>query len=151
MSLSTSEKVDSLEEQSVDANNSDQPHDFEGLPYNLPDKPVVTIETRTSWVPLNLRDLWAYRELLYFLMWRDVKVRYKQTVLGVAWAVIQPLITMLIFAYFFGKLARVPTDGVPYPIFVYAAVLLWTFFSNSVTNGASSLTGNSNLITKVYF
>jgi len=119
--------------------------------YDLPDKPVVTIEAHTSWVSLNLRDLWSYRELLYFLMWRDIKVRYKQTVLGAAWAVIQPLITMIIFTYFFGKLAKVPTDGVPYPVFVYAAVLLWTFFSNSVTNGANSLIGNSNLITKVYF
>src|SRR5882762_267151 len=119
------------------------------LSYNLPDKPVVTIETRKSWVPLNLRDLWAYRELLYFLMWRDVKVRYKQTVLGAAWAVIQPLTTMIIFTYFFGKLARVPTDGVPYPVFCYTALLLWTFFSNGVTNGANSLVGNSNLITKV--
>src|SRR4026208_811731 len=87
--------------------------------FNLPDKPVVTIETRKSWVSLNLRDLWAYRELLYFLMWRDIKVRYKQTVLGAAWAVIQPLTTMIIFTYFFGKLARVQTDSVPYPVFCY--------------------------------
>src|SRR6266567_5854174 len=121
------------------------------LSYDLPEKPVVTIEARKSWVPLNLRDLWAYRELLYFLMWRDIKVRYKQTVLGAAWAVIQPLVTMIIFTYFFGKLARVPTDGVPNPIFFYTGVLLWTFFSNGVTNGANSLIGNSNLITKVYF
>jgi lipopolysaccharide transport system permease protein len=119
--------------------------------YDLPDKPVVTIEAHKSWVALNLRDLWSYRELLYFLMWRDIKVRYKQTVLGAAWAVIQPLVTMIIFTYFFGKLAKVPTDGVPYPIFVYTAVLIWTFFSNGVTSGANSLIGNSNLITKVYF
>lgn len=117
----------------------------------LPDKPVLTIEARKSWVPLNLPDLWECRELLYFLMWRDIKVRYKQTVLGAAWAVIQPLVTMIIFTYFFGKLARVPTDGVPYPIFFYTGLLLWTFFSNSVANGALSLIGNSNLITKVYF
>jgi lipopolysaccharide transport system permease protein len=121
------------------------------LSYDLPEKPVVTIEARKSWVPLNLRDLWAYRELLYFLMWRDIKVRYKQTALGAAWAVIQPLVTMIIFTYFFGKLAKLPTEGVPYPIFVYAALLLWTFFSNGVTSGANSLIGNSNLITKVYF
>src|SRR5712691_4002104 len=132
-------------EQSGDQVNSCKPT------YDLPEKPVVTIEARKSWVPLNLRDLWACRELLYFLMWRDIKVRYKQTVLGAAWAVIQPLVTMIIFTYFFGKLARIPTDGVPYPIFVYTAVLLWTFFSNGVTNGANSLIGNSNLITKVYF
>jgi homopolymeric O-antigen transport system permease protein len=119
--------------------------------YALPDKPVVTIEPRKRWTALNLRDLWACRELLYFLVWRDIKVRYKQTVLGAAWAIIQPLVTMLIFTYFFGKLARVPTDGVPYPIFFYTGLLLWTFFSNGVTNGANSLIGNSNLITKVYF
>jgi len=119
--------------------------------YDLPDKPLLTIEARKSWVPLNLRDLWACRELLYFLMWRDIKVRYKQTVLGAAWAVIQPLVTMIIFTYFFGKLAKVPTDGVPYPIFFYTGLLLWTFFSNGVSSGANSLIGNSNLITKVYF
>lgn len=119
--------------------------------YALPDKPVVLIEPRKRWAALDLRDLWAYRELLYFLVWRDIKVRYKQTVLGAAWAIIQPLVTMIIFTYFFGKLARVPTDGVPYPIFFYTGLLLWTFFSNGVTNGANSLIGNSNLITKVYF
>jgi lipopolysaccharide transport system permease protein len=119
--------------------------------YSLPEKPLVTIEPRRSWAPLNLRDLWANRELLYFLMWRDIKVRYKQTTLGAAWAIIQPLVTMMIFTYFFGKLARVPTEGVPSPIFFYSAVLLWTFFSNGVTSGANSLIGNSNLITKVYF
>ena len=119
--------------------------------YDLPEKPLVIIEPRTAWVPLNLRDLWASRELLYFLMWRDIKVRYKQTVLGAAWAVIQPLVTMIIFTYFFGKLTRMPTEGVPYPIFFYTGLLLWTFFSNGVTSGANSLIGNSNLITKVYF
>lgn len=121
------------------------------LSYDLPEKPVVTIEARKSWVAINLRDLWSYRELLYFLMWRDIKVRYKQTALGAAWAVIQPLVTMIIFTYFFGKLARIPTDGVPNSIFFYTGVLLWTFFSNAVTSGANSLIGNSNLITKVYF
>ena len=134
-----------LTEQSGDQANSCDPT------YDLPEKPVLTIEAHKSWVPLNLRDLWACRELLYFLMWRDIKVRYKQTVLGAAWAVIQPLVTMIIFTYFFGKLAKVPTDGVPYPIFFYTGLLLWTFFSNGVTSGANSLIGNSNLITKVYF
>jgi lipopolysaccharide transport system permease protein len=152
MSL-TSEKLDRIENQgqSSPGNSPATASMFEGRSYDLPDKPVVTIEAHKSWVPLNLRDLWSYRELLYFLMWRDIKVRYKQTVIGAAWAVIQPLVTMLIFTYFFGKLAKVPTDGVPYPIFVYTALLLWTFFSNGVTNGANSLVGNSNLITKVYF
>jgi homopolymeric O-antigen transport system permease protein len=147
------EKVEEVEavDQSVQAVKPDAPPLSGALAYNLPDKPVVTIESHKSWVPLNLRDLWAYRELLYFLMWRDIKVRYKQTVLGAAWAVLQPLTTMIIFTYFFGKLARVPTDGVPYPVFCYTALLLWTFFANGVTNAANSLTGNSNLITKVYF
>ncbi len=119
--------------------------------YDLPEKPVVTIESNRSWVPLNLPGLWACRELLYFLVWRDVKVRYKQTMLGAAWAVLQPLVTMIIFTYFFGKLARVPTDGVPYPIFFYTGLLLWTYFSNAVMSGANSLISNTNLITKVYF
>jgi len=121
------------------------------IAYDLPEKPLVTIEPQKSWVPLNIRDLWACRELLYFLMWRDIKVRYKQTALGAAWAVVQPLITMIIFTYFFGKLARVPTEGLPYPIFFYTGLLLWTFFSNAVNSGANSLIGNSNLITKIYF
>src|ERR1044071_2835398 len=126
-------------------------HVSESPVFRLPDKPLLTIEPHKAWVPLNLRDLWECRELLYFLMWRDIKVRYKQTVLGAAWAVIQPLVTMFIFTFFFGKLARVPTEGVPAPIFYYTGLLLWTFFSNSVMSGANSLIGNSNLITKVYF
>jgi lipopolysaccharide transport system permease protein len=126
-------------------------HDSEGAAFSLPEKPVVTIEARRAWVPLNIRDLWECRELLYFLMWRDIKVRYKQTVLGATWAIIQPFLTMIIFTYFFGKLARVPTEGVPAPIFFYTGLLIWTFFSNGVTSGANSLVGNSNLITKVYF
>lgn len=117
----------------------------------LPDKPLVVIERSKSWVALNLRGLWAYRELLYFLIWRDLKVRYKQTLLGASWAIIQPLIAMIVFTYFFGKLARVPTDGVPYPVFFYTGLLLWTYFSNSLISGANSLVGNANLITKVYF
>jgi lipopolysaccharide transport system permease protein len=120
-------------------------------PYSLPEKPVVVIGASKPWVSLNLRDLWAYRELLYFLAWRDVKVRYKQTLLGAAWAIIQPLVTMIIFTYFFGVLARMPSEGVPYPIFFYAGLTLWTFFSNAVVSGGNSLIGNTNLITKVYF
>lgn len=117
----------------------------------LPDKPVVVIERSKSWVALNLRGVWAYRELLYFLIWRDLKVRYKQTLLGASWAIIQPLVTMIVFTYFFGRLARVPTDDVPYPIFFYTGLLVWTYFSNALTSGANSLVGNANLITKVYF
>jgi lipopolysaccharide transport system permease protein len=117
----------------------------------VPDKPLLVIEASKTWVPVNLRGLWDYRELLYFLVWRDVKVRYKQTMLGALWAILQPLTTMLIFTYFFGKLARIPTDDIPYPIFFYTGLLLWTYFSGAVVSGANSLLGNTNLITKVYF
>jgi lipopolysaccharide transport system permease protein len=118
---------------------------------SVPSKPLYVIEPSKSWVSLNLRDLWTYRELLYLLTWRDVKVRYKQTLLGAAWAIIQPLFTMLIFTLFFGKLAGIQSGNVPYPIFAYAALLPWTFFSNAVTNSSNSLIGSSNLITKIYF
>ncbi|MEN3331057.1 MAG: lipopolysaccharide transport system permease protein [Blastocatellia bacterium] len=117
----------------------------------LPRQPVVLIEANRRWAALDFAALWQYRELFYFLMWRDVKVRYKQTMFGVLWAILQPLVTMLIFTYFFGRLARVPADGIPYPLFFYAGLVLWTFFSNAVSNAANSLLGNTNLITKVYF
>jgi lipopolysaccharide transport system permease protein len=117
----------------------------------MPDEPVVTIQPTRGWLPLDFGDLWTYRELLYFLTWRDVKVRYKQTELGVAWAIIQPLVTMLIFTIFFGKLAGVPSDNIPYPIFAYAGLLPWTFFANAISNSGNSLVGSTNLITKVYF
>ena len=117
----------------------------------LPDEPLVRIRPNQSSIAIDLRELWAYRELLYFLTWRDLKVRYKQTVLGVAWAIIQPLFTMIIFTLFFGKLAGVPSEGVPYPVFVYAGLLLWTYFANSVTNSGNSLVGSANLLSKVYF
>ena len=119
--------------------------------FTLPDKPVITIEPSRRWAPINLAHLWAHRELLYFLMWRDIKVRYKQTLLGATWAVIQPLATMVIFTYFFGRLARMPAEDIPYPIFFYTGLSLWTFFSAAVISGANSLIGNTNLITKVYF
>src|SRR5215208_5724669 len=117
----------------------------------LPDEPLVVIEPNNGWSALDLRDVWAFRELLYFLTWRDVKVRYKQTELGVAWAIIQPLFTMLIFTLFFGRLAGVPSDNVPYPIFAFTGLLAWTFFSNAITNSGNSLVGSAHLITKVYF
>jgi lipopolysaccharide transport system permease protein len=117
----------------------------------LPDNPVVTIEPTKSWAALRLGDLWQYRELLYFLIWRDVKVRYKQTLLGAAWAILQPLMTMIIFTLLFGRLAGIPSDGIPYPIFAYAGLLIWTFFANAVSNSANSLVGSANLITKIYF
>jgi lipopolysaccharide transport system permease protein len=117
----------------------------------LPDSPLVTIKPSRSWVALDLRALWNYRELIYFLTWRDVKVRYKQTLFGAAWAILQPLLTMIIFTLLFGRLAGIKTDDVPYPLFAYAGLLPWTFFSNAVTNSGNSLVGSSNLITKVYF
>ena len=118
---------------------------------NLPEKPLVSIRAGGSGPPIDLKSLWDYRELLYFLTWRDVKVRYKQTALGAAWAIIQPLFTMIIFTIFFGNLAKVPSDGIPYPIFAYAALLPWTFFSNAITSSGNSLVGSAHLITKVYF
>ena len=117
----------------------------------LPEEPLVIIEPNKGWSALDLRDLWAFRELLYFLTWRDVKVRYKQTELGIAWAIIQPLFTMLVFTLFFGRLAGVPSDNVPYPVFAYAGLLAWTYFANAITNSGNSLVGSANLITKVYF
>src|SRR5205085_6052466 len=116
-----------------------------------PRQPLVLIESTQRWAALDFAALWQYRELFYFLMWRDVKVRYKQTLFGVLWAILQPLVTMLIFTYFFGKLARVPAEGIPYPVFFYAGLEVWGFFSNSVMTAANSLLGNTNLITKVYF
>lgn len=117
----------------------------------LPEEPLVIIEPNKAWGALDLRDLWAFRELLYFLTWRDVKVRYKQTELGIAWAIIQPLFTMLVFTLFFGRLAGIPSDNVPYPLFAYAGLLAWSFFANAITNSGNSLVGSANLITKVYF
>ncbi len=122
-----------------------------GSTHQLPSKPLVVIKPSKSWVALNLGDLWHYRDLLYILTERDIKVRYKQTLLGALWAIIQPLFTMLIFTLFFGKLAQMPSDNIPYPIFAYAGLLPWTFFANAVNNSGNSLVGNSNLITKVYF
>jgi lipopolysaccharide transport system permease protein len=112
---------------------------------------VVVIKPSKGWVAVHWKDLWEYRELLYFLTWRDVKVRYKQTVLGAAWAVIQPFMTMVVFSIFFGRLAKMPSDGIPYPIFAYAALVPWTFFANGLTQSSNSLVGNANLIRKVYF
>jgi lipopolysaccharide transport system permease protein len=115
------------------------------------DVPVIRIEPSRGWVSLQLRALWKYRELLYFLIWRDVKVRYKQTVLGAAWAIIQPFFTMVVFSIFFGKLAQVPSDGIPYPIFSYAALVPWSFFAYGLGNASNSLIGDARLIRKVYF
>ena len=115
------------------------------------DVPRTVITPSRGWVSLRLGELWEYRELLYFFIWRDVKVRYKQTALGVAWAILQPVFTMVIFSLFFGKLAKMPSDGVPYPIFSYAALIPWMFFANGLNQASNSLVVNSNLINKVYF
>lgn len=117
----------------------------------LPDQPLVVIQPSNKWNLLNLGEIWAYRELLFFLTWRDVKVRYKQTVLGAAWAILQPLFMMIIFTIFFGKLAGVESAGAPYPVFALAGLVPWTFFSNTITASGNSLVGSSHLITKVYF
>jgi lipopolysaccharide transport system permease protein len=109
------------------------------------------IQPTRGWVSLKLHELWEYRELLYFFIWRDVKVRYKQTILGIAWAVLQPLFTMVIFSLFFGRLAKVPSDGVPYPIFSYTALIPWMFFANGINLSTNSLVSGGGLIKKVYF
>ena len=111
----------------------------------------LRIEPSTGWVSLRLLELWEYRELLYFLIWRDIKVRYKQTLLGAGWAIIQPLFTMLVFSLFFGRLAKVPSDGIPYPLFSYTALVPWTFFAQGLTQSSDSLVGSANLIQKIYF
>jgi lipopolysaccharide transport system permease protein len=115
------------------------------------DLPTLRIAPSKGWVPLKLRGLWEHRELLYFLVWRDIKVRYKQTALGATWAIIQPFLTMVVFSLFFGHLGKIPSDGIPYPIFTFAALVPWTFFANGLGQSSNSLVGSSNLITKVYF
>lgn len=115
------------------------------------DLPHLRIEPSRGLVSLKLDEIWSYRELLFFLVWRDIKVRYKQTALGVLWAVIQPLLTMVVFSIFFGKLGKMPSDGIPYPIFSFAALVPWTLFSNGLTQATASVVASSNLIKKVYF
>jgi lipopolysaccharide transport system permease protein len=119
--------------------------------FQLPDEPLVVIQPSRKWNLINLKDIWAYRELLFFLTWRDVKVRYKQTLLGAAWAILQPLFMMIIFTIFFGRIAGVDSAGIPYPVFALAGLVPWTFFSNTITASGNSLVGSAHLITKVYF
>src|SRR5208282_78159 len=116
-----------------------------------PRQPTVLIEAGKRRLSIDFREFWAHRDLLYFLTWRDIKLRYKQTLLGAAWAILQPFLTMVVFTLLFSRLAHVPSDGLPYPVFVYAGLLPWTFFNSAVTNSSNSLVGNSALITKVYF
>jgi len=119
--------------------------------FELPERPVLTITPSRGWVSLNLAEVWSHRELLYFLTWRDIKIRYKQTALGAIWAIIQPLFPMLVFTLFFGRLAKVPSDGIPYSVFAYAGLLPWTYFASAVGNSSTSIVGSSNLISRVYF
>jgi homopolymeric O-antigen transport system permease protein len=122
------------------------------VPLAEPSEPPITVvQPSHGWIRPDLSELWEYRELLFFLIWRDLKVRYKQTVLGAAWAVIQPLLTMVLFSLFFGRLAKVPSDGIPYPIFSYAALVPWTFFASGLSGASNSLVASAQLIRKIYF
>ena len=112
---------------------------------------VTVIQPSRGWVPVKFRELWEYRQVLYFLVWRDIKVRYRQTLIGATWAVVQPFMTMVVFTAFFWRLARMPSDGIPYPLFAFAALVPWTFFASGLTQGANSLVASGQLITKVYF
>jgi lipopolysaccharide transport system permease protein len=123
----------------------------ETIPAKTRNAEFMRIQPSKGWVSLKLYELWDYRELFYFLIWRDVKVRYKQTVLGAAWAIIQPLFTVVIFSLFFGRLAKMPSDGLPYPLFSFTALVPWTFFAYGLNQSSNSLVGSANLITKVYF
>jgi lipopolysaccharide transport system permease protein len=116
-----------------------------------PESHFLRLEASKGWVSLKLRELWEYRELLYFLTWRDIKIRYKQTALGAAWAILQPVLTMIVFSLFFGRLAKMPSDGIPYPIFSFAALVPWTLFVYGLTQSSNSLVSSQNLIRKVYF
>lgn len=128
-----------------------------GAPPTMGDRPssagdvITVIEPRQGWLRIDFAELLAFRELLYFLVWRDIKVRYKQTVLGASWAVLQPLMTMAVFTIFFGRLAKIPSDGLPYPLFSYAALVPWTFFATGLAQSSNSLVGSANLIRKIYF
>jgi len=114
--------------------------------------PITTrIRPSGGWISLNLREIWEYRELIYFFVWRDLKVRYRQTILGVSWAVLQPFLTMVILSLFFGRLAKIPSDGLPYPVFSYAALVPWTFFASSLTTASNSIISSSNMLKKIYF
>jgi len=133
------------------AYNSVQPATASRLEAQPTTPRTTLIRPSKGWVSLKLDELWEYRELLYFLTWRDIKVRYKQTALGAAWAILQPVLTMVVFSLFFGRLAKMPSDGIPYPIFSYAALVPWTFFAFGLSQSANSLVGGQNLLKKVYF
>lgn len=151
MGISSTDTNTSLKSTREPATGEVEPENPRQSSGELPEEPLVIIEPKKALGFVDLNDLWAFRELLYFLTWRDVKVRYKQTQLGIAWAIIQPLLTMLVFTLFFGRLAGVPSDNIPYPLFAYSGLLAWTFFSNAITTSGNSLVGSAHLITKVYF
>src|ERR1700681_2051120 len=115
------------------------------------DVPIVRIEARRRWLALDLRELWAYRGFFFFFVWRDIKVRYKQTVIGAAWAILQPVLTMLVFSLFFGKLAKIPSEGLPYPIFYYSALLPWMYFATAMQGATNVVVEQQRMITKIYF
>jgi lipopolysaccharide transport system permease protein len=150
MDLSTRENVNLLEPATRPTASNAKPEQ-PPTALHLPEDPLVIIEPSRSWVALKLHDLWVYRELIYFLIWRDLKVRYKQTIFGVLWVIMQPLLMTFVFTIFLGKLARVPSGNTPYAIFVLSGLLPWTFFSGAVNSSSNSLVGSANLITKVYF
>jgi len=129
----------------------DQPERAGLSALNPSEAPLTTIRPAAGWQLVNVRELWDYRELLFFLTWRDVKVRYKQTLLGAAWAILQPVMMMVVFTIFFGRLAKLPTGDLPYPIFVFAGLLPWTFFASAIANAGNSVVGSERLITKIYF
>src|SRR3990172_5591403 len=120
-------------------------------PLARPGGPLTVIEPSRGWIAINFAELWQYRELFGFLVWRDIKVRYKQTILGLSWAILQPFFTMVVFSLFFGKLAKVPSDGIPYPIFSYTALVPWTFFATGLNQASTGMVTHTNLIKKVYF
>jgi len=151
MGISSTDTNTSLKSTREPATGEVEPENPRQSSGELPEEPLVIIEPKKALGFVDLNDLWAFRELLYFLTWRDVKVRYKQTQLGIAWAIIQPLLTMLVFTLFFGRLAGVPSDNIPYPLFAYSGLLAWTFFSNAITTSGNSLVGSAHLVTKVYF
>ena len=135
----------------LERNHASITHGNAGSPYAPVAADVLVIEPQRGWRSIDFGELWRYRELLYFLVWRDIKVRYKQTVIGAAWAILQPLCQMVIFSVIFGAFAKIPSEGFPYPIFVYAGLLPWTFFANAVSQSSVSLVNQSQLLTKVYF
>jgi len=128
-----------------------KPVDSEGENLRENQLPLIRIAPSKGWISLNFKDIWEYRELLGIFVWRDLKVRYRQTVIGALWAIIQPFLTMVIFSIFFGRLANMPSDAIPYPIFSYAALVPWTFFSNGITQASNSLVNSSDMIKKIYF